>query len=199
MATKVQRCCRCTTGICENCQCIDQNVYCTNCCPMKEKSCTNQKKSYSASDFRDPNVQDKFRQLSRSEYKERKDVGHILSLGIAAEVLNHYRDTGKPPRDELSKVKTFLNDFDNFRMVLKYTNKTIHVCLDNEIMYKRRIRGVLSSDAEKRARGQVKFIQDHQCKLDLSTYAAFRKFYVDLKIASGNKVWDKRNDKADKK
>lgn len=114
-------------------------------------------------------------------------------------MLNHYRGPGRIPRDELRTVKTFLNDDYNFRMVLKYNNTVIHVRIDKEIMDKRIFGGVLSSDAEKRAREQVEIIQDHQCKLNRSTYAAFRKFYADLMTASGNKVWDKRSDKADKK
>ena len=84
-------------------------------------------------------------------------------------------------------------------MVLKETNRELHVRLDTEIMAKRRSGEALTKDAEGRAKRQVAFIQDHQDMFPKSIYAAFKNFYGGLEIDSGNKVWDERKDKQDKR
>lgn len=78
--------------------------------------------NYSASDFRDSHAQEEYRRQSKCANKDDKDVGHILSLEIAAEVLNNYREPGGVPDNELDAARKFLNDFANFRMVSRVTN-----------------------------------------------------------------------------
>ena len=84
-------------------------------------------------------------------------------------------------------------------MVLKETNREVHVRLDKEIMANHGSEEPLTKAAEDRVNLQVAFLQNHQDKFPRSPYVAFRNFYDGLKTTSGKKVWDGRKDKQDKR
>ena len=152
--------------------------------------------SYSASDFRDSHKQSQYRKQSQSEGKDTQEVGHTVSLDVAAEVLNKYGPPGKRPQSDAGDVKRVLNDFSNLGMVDSETN--MDQAKTDESLKEKAVTGeTLTAKEEKRAVQGAKVIQEHKDELG-ETAQAFENFYQNLKTKSGENAWDCAKDK-DKK
>ena len=165
---------------------------------MAEKK-AGDREEYKAGDFREGRKQTKYRNKSKSEYKDTKEASHLVSGQIAAAVLNDHRSPGAIPKDEKSAVKDLINSPENMRMVESDTNRSEHTRIDNALVRKAVSGEPLTRKEEGRARRQVELLQKNQDKLPKGTYQAFRNFYKGMKTESGGTVWDGRKDKHDKR
>ena len=154
---------------------------------------------HSASEYRYPSQQAKYREQSKSEYKDTKEAAHIVSGQISKAALTDYRAPGRPPKDEAASVKEVTNAFSNLRMVDRGTNRSDHVKTDNALVRKAESGEPLTIKEETRARQQVAVLQENQDKLDKVTYQSYKNLYDPMQTKSGKTVWDGTKDKADKR
>ena len=158
-----------------------------------------------AGDYRDSYQQKKYREESKSKYKDSKEVAHILSGQILSKVLatadqgGSHRSRGRPPKNETDDVRELSNAPSNMRMVNTSTNRQEHVKADNALVRKADSGEKLTRKEEGRARQQVASVQSDQDKLRKVTYKSHKKFYDKLETQSGRNVWDGRKDKHDKR
>ena len=165
---------------------------------MAEKG-AGDREEYRAGDFREGRKQTKYRNESKSEYKDTKEASHLVSGQITAAALNHYRSPGRIPKDEKRAVKDLMNAPENLRMVDRDTNRSEHTKIDRALVRKAGSGEPLTPKEEGRARLQVELLQNNQDKLPKGTYQAYRNFYKGMKTKSGGTVWNGRNDKHDKR
>lgn len=135
---------------------------------------------YKSGDFRDPYQQSKYREQSKSEYKDTKEAAHLVSGQITKAALNDHRSPGRPPKDEDSDVKELANAFGNLRMVKTETNRSEHTKIDNAIVKKADSGETLTLRQEDRARRQVEYLQENQDGLSKATYQAYKNLYGGL-------------------
>ena len=98
--------------------------------------------------------QQRYRHQSSSKYLDKKDCAHIVSLELAHAIADFCN-----LNLEDKKMKEFLNDFGNFRMVLCHTNRSVHRKIDQSIITKLRNNEALTNKEKSRALQQKNFCQ----------------------------------------
>ena len=121
-----------------------------------------------------------------SKNKDTQDVSHILSLEITVHI---QRRVNGPPAVE--KLRRFVNNFDNMRMVNRVTNHIEHRDIDIAIINQL---DVLTRKQETRARQQVKYIQVNHDICPEGFFNAAREFYRDCQTRDGTTLWDMRRE-----
>ena len=85
---------------------------------------------YSAEQIRDRSQQRRFRKKEDMVGRER-EASHIIPLNTVKVLLK-----GMNLKEEIEKVKEWLNDFANFEKVDRYTNRSVHTKADNALLKK---------------------------------------------------------------
>lgn len=137
-------------------------------------------------DLRDKYAQKRYRDASKSKYKEKKDVSHTLPL----DHIKYFRDHTPGPKPNTT-LKVVVNDSKNFRMVNSHTNRIVQKNIDRKIIAKAKTGDVLTLKEEKRVRSQVKYIQGNP-DIPKGIKNTAIKHYKKLKTKDRRTLYDKR-------
>eukprot|EP01125_Pyxidicula_operculata_P016765 TRINITY_DN5798_c0_g1_i1.p1 TRINITY_DN5798_c0_g1~~TRINITY_DN5798_c0_g1_i1.p1 ORF type:complete len:145 (-),score=26.62 TRINITY_DN5798_c0_g1_i1:88-522(-) len=135
--------------------------------------------------WRNKHAQNKYRQSSRSQNKDKKEVSHQLSIKVAKKIDSHIRGP------TASSNRAAVNDHSNFYMKNIKTNRSTDNKLDNGIIKKMDSGEKLTRDETHRARIQAKQIQSNS-KYTHAFKKESKKVYRDLKSNDKKVIWDNR-------